>query len=48
MNIRDEVLLEKGIELQSVCECVGVRERVGVCVRVPEGTASLLSPPSEN
>ncbi len=46
MNIRDEVLLEKGIELQCVCECVCVHERVGVCV--PEGTASLLSPPSEN
>ncbi len=54
MNIRDEVLLEKGIELQCVCECVCVHERVCVCacasgsVCVPEGTASLLSPPSEN
>ncbi len=28
VNIRDEVLLEKGIELQCVC----VRARVGVCV----------------
>ncbi len=42
MNIRDEVLLEKGIELQCVRVCASG------CVCVPEGTASPLSPPSEN
>ncbi len=46
MNIRDKVLLEKGIELQ--CVCVSVCVCTSECVCVPEGTASPLSPPSEN
>ncbi len=45
MNIRD-VLMWKESELQ--CVSVRVSEYVSVSVSVSEGTASLLSPPSEN
>ncbi len=48
MNIRDEVLMRKGIELQCVCVCVCVsvcvcvHKRVCVCVRARVGVCVYL------